>query len=148
MRLISIDPGVNHLGWALHQGGKLTHCDLCETDSFANIVGTSWDIFVIEKPMIYAPKHWKGDPNDLIDLAIVVGEIKGYYEGHEYEVNLVEPWEWKGQTPKEVTKNQIDKELEMDEMKVLKQALMKHPKNLRHNIYDAVGLGRWYVKNH
>ena len=144
--VLSVDPGVNHIGWARHEGGKLTHCDLSQT--WVDLVYTSEDIIVIEKPQVYAPKHWKGDPNDLINVAIVAGEIGGYYGGHDYDVHYVLPATWKGQTPKEVTKNQIDKELDMDEMKVLKQALMKHPKGLRHNIYDAVGIGRWYAKNH
>lgn len=142
--VLSIDPGVNHIGWAIHQGDQLTHCDL--SNKFSDLTGNV-DIVVIEKPQVYSPKHWKGDPNDLINVAIAAGECGGSF-GHGYDVHYVLPATWKGQTPKEVTKNQINKELDMDEMKVLKQALMKHPKNLRHNIYDAVGIGRWYVKNH
>lgn len=143
MKIISIDPGVKHIGWASHVEGKLSHCGLSK--KWVNLAG---DIIVIEKPQIYSPRFWKGDPNDLINIAIVVGEIKGIYEKLGGKVVLVLPNQWKGQTPKDVIKNQIDKDLDKRETEVMKNALQNHPKHLHHNIYDAVGIGRWYARTH
>lgn len=138
--ILSIDPGINHIGWAFVGPEGLERCGL---DKKLPLLRPD-AVVVIEKPQVYSPRHWKGDPNDLIDLAIVVGKISERYAKHE--VILVLPSQWKGQVSKEVTAARIDKELTQREKSVLDKALAKRPRYLRHNIYDAVGIGRWYFE--
>lgn len=89
--LIAIDPGRN-VGFALALGGRLT------------AVGTTRDpdtlpgalIAVVEQPRVYPTVNkWKGDPQDLVRLATLAGEIGARYPVVWY----VEPRTWMGGSP-------------------------------------------------
>lgn len=133
MILTAIDPGVC-TGWASFYSGHLALCGI--TNELRYLPG---DI-VIEKPQVYRATRSKGDPNDLIDLAILVGR---YVERCNGDVTLVTPAEWKGQVPKHIHARRILDALTDGERRVATVESAKLSKSSRHNMIDAIGLGLW-----
>ncbi len=128
--LTAIDPGTDQ-GWAHFRDGVLTACGL----------GSCWfygDV-LIELPQVY--RGSKVNPNDLVTLAVKVGELKYHAESTGHVVTLVWPHDWKGSTPKKIHNNRVIKRLRVDEWAVVERAECSDSK--RHNVLDAVGLGLW-----
>lgn len=94
---------------------------------------------IVEVPQIY-PGVREEDPNDLIDLAGVLGAVicAAAYSTVRWSPF---PREWKGQLPKEVTKTRVEKKLTDAE----KTAIEWPKPRLRHNVYDAIHLGIVYL---
>lgn len=94
---------------------------------------------LIEMPRIHlATRGGKADPADIIKLAMLCGAI-----GHDYpqsEVAFIEPAEWKGQTPKDVTTRRTRENLTAAE---LDRVILPPAASLAHNVWDAVGIGLW-----
>lgn len=98
---------------------------------------------MIEKPQIYRATKSQGDPNDLITLAVMVGQ---YWERASsrgaISCLLVLPSEWKGQVPKQIHEKRILGALSGQELsRVPGRSELAASK--RHNVIDAVGLGLW-----
>jgi hypothetical protein len=130
--LTSIDPGV-HQGWARFSGGMLYACGLGETP----FVG---DVY-IELPQVYARQKKRADPNDLITLAVRIGQLKERAERKSLTVRLIKPAEWKGQTPKEIHNRRVLAAMQPSEVEVFKE--LKVAQSLKHNVLDAIGIGLW-----
>lgn len=92
------------------------------------------DTIVLEVPQVYQMTG-KGDPNDLIHLAGIVGGIAAI--ANRPTVTL-RPREWKKQVKKEVMLARIENRLSPDERKCINRGM---PANLRHNVIDAIGIG-------
>lgn len=174
--LLTIDPGKRHCGCALWQDGKLAYAKLVEanvgTDDlpsvafrmanavlewansktnsfFMHIVGAQ---LVCEYPQTYKGRAGKGDANDLIDLAVVVGAIQGTLD---VPTTLVRPSEWKGSVPKPELKRDYVRDGYIIETRA-RAALTTDentrvtwtPKNWRTNmdIADAIGVGLVHLK--
>jgi hypothetical protein len=128
--LIGIDPGVQRSAWAkLDDTGALIACGM---GAWRNLLFDSDYFAVIEVPQIY--RQMKGDPNDLIDLAVVVGQLSAYFEKYM----LVRPAQWKGQVPKPVHQARI-----LSKLTVRERALVDGSKGLKKDIIDAVGIAKW-----
>ena len=155
-----IDPGLKCCGWGLFRDLYLVKAGLSRTkfktveertrDHCSNFINAGLlekvDIVVIEKPQVYQQRMWKGDPNDLIDLAIVVGGIVANTRPTVI-VRTVTPREWKGQLPKEVTeartRRTLTKRGEQDALEnpvVLGQP-KGAPESLLHNMMDGIAIG-------
>lgn len=94
---------------------------------------------IVEIPEIYRDAK-KTDPNDLIDLAGVVGAIASKICVGSVVWSPL-PKEWKGQLPKHVTQSRVDAKLSD-----LEKSKIKWPaKHLKHNTYDAIHLGLTYL---
>jgi hypothetical protein len=94
------------------------------------------DVLVIENPKIYPGPQQKGDPDDVVLLATLVGMIAGHVPHRE--LRLPRPQEWKGNVPKDVMLKRIESKLEPHEKAVLDKASGK-----RDAILDAIGVGLW-----
>jgi hypothetical protein len=148
--LLSIDPGVTSCGVAAWDNeGRLVRAELVQGDTWQKtvqgIVDTSLNNhpdLAIEKPQVYTQNKLKGDPNDLIDLAVVVGAIVGVF-GLTTRVTLYRPSEWKGQTPKDVMIDRIKNKLSKAEHKKVE---LPKAKSLQHNVWDAVGIGLYHER--
>lgn len=150
MNLIAIDPGKT-TGWAIFVDGGLRRAGTRKSGSstyFSEEV--AWDhmplgglvpldCVLIELPRWYPHDH--SDVNDLIDLAVLVGEIKRHYESQDFKVELVWPRTWKGNVPKPIMTKRILSRLTPDELAVV--PLRPRAKTPDHNCVDAVGLGLW-----
>lgn len=156
--LISIDPGFGYrggTGYTLWHDSRFVKAGLAKSEAedlteritaiFAQVsaaVGTAEEV-VIEKPRSYKLDKQKGDQNDLIDLAIVVGRMLPL---GTKKMTLVEPATWKGQVPKDVIKLLVLGKLDGEEPDELKKCLQGITPGTQHNVYDAVGIGLHHLR--
>lgn len=99
------------------------------------------DRLAIELPQVYERGHQterkRGtDPNDLIQLAAVVGTLCHVFESAAAQIVYL-PAEWKGQVPKEIMHERARKRLSAEEM----TRLPILAKSTLHNVLDAVSIG-------
>lgn len=92
---------------------------------------------VIELPQTYKGRAAKGDGNDLISVALVVGGLTWLCGRSGIIVDYVHPHDWKGSVPKSVTKQRVLKRLSAEELKRVEWP----GRALEHNVYDAIGIG-------
>ena len=153
MSLLAIDPAKKSIAWAFFHEQSLENCGFLPFDSFDELhrkiqaleefLAFHLSDIVIEIPQIYNQRYWKGDPNDLIDVAFSAGAALGYINPYG-EVLLVRPKEWKGSRPKDVDNRHTLKLLTEEEMAIYER--MDLAKSLRHNVIDAIGIGLWAVE--
>ena len=156
--LIAIDPGVHGCGVAFLINGKLKvayyipTAEECPLHSFdIHAADATEVVFILEKPQIYKTRLLKGDPNDLIDVAVAGGEMLGklrtiarcHVPVHRIAVEKIKPALWKKQLPKEVVQERVKPKLTPQELAVV---VKPKPASLMHNVWDAVGIGLWGVK--
>ena len=143
-RLVAVDPGVKLAGVAIFDDTQLMAAYLVRGEHVfdtVQLVRTSllgkWRSNIelaIEKPQVYVQSKQKGDPNDLIDLAIMVGALAYQFPSK----TLYYPRQWKGQVPKDIMVARVKTKLSADEMK---RVGLPRAQSLHHNIWDAVGIG-------
>ena len=129
--LLAVDPGKHFCGWAFFVDGVLHSCGLDVPDEIALLMHA--ERLVIELPQIYRASRTKGDPNDLIDVALVVGQIMASFT----DVTLIKPRAWKGTVKKEVMTARIESKLTDAEKALIPRLSI----SLRHNVVDAIGIG-------
>ena len=138
MKILAIDPGLRCTGIAIYNDTQWTvesvrveeHDLAVRVRTIAaciRILCPSCDLLVIERPQVYQGRLQKGDPNDLIDLSVLVGALLSI---PHVKALLPRPREWKGQTPKDIHHKRI-RELLPNLGPVSKDAM------------DAVGLAIW-----
>lgn len=143
--VVAVDPGKDHAGVAELADGVVIRCALIRAEGpYRVAVGVAaWtgrmlvDDLVVEGQQIY-PRS-KGDPNDMLPLAQVVGGVLARVTHIDHHNPL--PREWKGSTPKDVFTARIEAGLTEAERDLVDR--LKLPKSLRHNVLDAIGLGKW-----
>jgi hypothetical protein len=151
MRWASIDPGLRHCGVSVWEDKTLVEATLVLGDAQGTTAKTwramAWAVgkyllgkgldqefskVFIEFPQIYDRARAKGDPNDLLHLAAVVGAVISHWKHCEY----VLPRAWKGQVPKSVTKSRCLARLSE------KEKIQIH--GITHDVWDAVGIGLYF----
>jgi hypothetical protein len=139
---LSIDPGID-TAWAVFS--DVDHMVACGLGNprpghLGSVIepGT----VLIEKPQIYQARNMKGNPNDIVTLAINVGQYKEAWEQVGRRVRLCTPHEWKGTQHKDVNNNITLAGLSVAERAIVVKAATYVPKSKQHNILDAIGLGR------
>lgn len=149
-RLIAIDPGAKSLGVALFEDDLLSRAFLLSWPAHEIVPMTrSWKYdmrydVVIEKPQVYPGARQKGDPNDLIELAIVVGRVAEKLQPVTRDLYLYKPSQWKKQVPKEIHHERIKKQLE--QQGTFSSVELPRAKSLAHNVWDSVGLGLAHLR--
>ncbi len=146
MRVGGIDPGARFFAWGMFTWGEdgflLEGAGWHEFVSYRNtalfVEDLKFDQLTIEKPVIYAHKA-KGDNNDLIDLALVVGACAAGCNGSM----LATPARWKGQTKKDVCHARLREELSVNENAMLNALLREVPSKRRLDMLDAVAIAAW-----
>ncbi len=148
--VIAIDPG-ERTGWALFDNGTLVEAGtMSKAEILLNPPCPSGrknylDVAVIELPVIYPLGLGKGDPNQLIDLAVFVGDLRGFYVRRlSLDVVLVRPRTWKGTVPKRIHNARVLEALTPDERALLPRR--PRARDYDHNMLDAVGLGLWQLR--
>lgn len=143
--VIAIDPG-KRTGWALFDGGRLVEAGTCTEDEALEAppgAAVPFGSCVIELPVVY-PHGGKGDPNQLIGLAVFVGDLRGFYRRAGVDVVLVKPRTWKGTVPKAIHNRRTLAALTPEERAILPKR--PRARDFDHNMIDAVGLGLWQLK--
>jgi hypothetical protein len=150
--LLSIDPGHRkgraNLGWALFAnydrlvdaGVESSPESMMPVGPYPFRVGSSGRVAIIETPRWYPQEH-KIDTNDLLDLSVLVGELKRHFLEREAHVHLVYPRTWKGTVPKGIHNKRVLAALSKEELAVLPKR--PRAKDYDNNIVDAIGIGLW-----
>lgn len=151
-RYLAIDPGVACIGWASWGRSEGFMCGIERPDSLADaiewarIIVSSRDIRVsgvlaVEVPRIYPASRQKGDPNDLVNLALVAGAALCTVP--QYRTVRVYPRDWKGTIPKAKHHARLRETLRPEQLAAVDKVV---PAHLRHNAMDAMGLLAWLLK--
>ena len=153
--LVSLDPGLRGSGiawWA--EDGTLLRVEYLRNPEKTGNGPAAWvgytglyiwkndpDFFISEVPQVYRAGASKGDPDDLLQLAGGVGVFSVLVSA---DVRIgVKPREWKGQVPKDVHHARLIKTLSAEDLEKINLAA---PPSLRHNVLDAVGIGKWWFQ--
>lgn len=150
--MVSYDPGAKAAGIALWEGGELCGAFLARGQRWLDTAQVAViqlaahlpDLSMVQEiateiPQVYTQHKLKGDPNDLITLAMNVGAFVAAFGA---EVTEYRPHEWKKQVPKEILTKRTQARLSIEELSRIDKA----PKSLMHNVYDAVGIGLHHLK--
>lgn len=137
--LLAIDPGIS-TGWACYGPEGLVACGAPDLPAS----GVRPDVVIIEKPQAY--RGSPVDPNNLITLAVRVGEYAERYRAAGAQVVLVLPREWKDQVTKVAHHPRIWAALSAREQDIVRQAGTGLGKKAVADLMDAVGLGQWATK--
>jgi hypothetical protein len=144
--LATVDPGKQGLAWAIFVDELLVEVGMLENIIFENAYRVLTAVFtrvkpniaVIEIPQVYQQRLQKGDPNDLIDVAVVAGMVAGTLVPWVHgPVQLIRPRVWKGNRPKAVDNRHTLSVLSAEEKTKIPSGAK------RHNVLDAVGIGLW-----
>jgi hypothetical protein len=146
--LAAIDPGRAGMGWAIFKDRALVETGILENTSPREVVKVLGLVLarwapadaVVEVPQVYRQRMQKGDPNDLITVAIMAGLAVAVLAPFT-EAQLVRPHAWKGNRPKAVDNQQTLRLLNDMELRMV--AASGASKSKLHNVLDAVGLGLW-----
>lgn len=144
MTLLAIDPGISS-GWAYFKDdGSLL---MCYGGHVLFPKAGPLAKAIIELPQVYVRRQSKGDPNDLITLAVRVGEYKHLLESLNVPVELVKPSVWKGQTDKSVCHAQYWPTFSPHEREIIRASGINMAEKAREDMLDAVCLGKWAFAN-
>lgn len=148
--IVAIDPG-NDTGAALFSRGgvELKHVEVIPRTILALspwILRYAISTVVVELPQIYRASRSKGDPNLLVPLILQAGWIEALAYVRGIQCVMVKPREWKGQVPKGIHHARIRASLSARELEVANVCLEKITPSKRHNAWDAIGLGQWFVR--
>jgi hypothetical protein len=142
--LIAIDPG-RTVGVAVFHNERLFCVEEFEVSSLSDIIRKievlEFDALpsvVIELPQVYPVRKWKGDPNDLIQVAYIAGAIAGLLRRYAIDIKTLKPHEWKGNTPKKIDNRRTFERLTPSEQEIVKAA--------SNHVLDAVGIGLHVLK--
>ena len=144
---LAVDPGVKATGLAWFEGKELVHVELVRAASLNEMLREGRRVaesrgkierIILEKPQVYGTRHQKGDPNDLISVALIAGSIATVGK----HIVFVRPRQWKGNVPKHITEVRVRDRLSPKELELLNKI---KPKYLAHNAIDAVGIGVAYL---
>lgn len=138
--LIALDPGLS-TGWCIADSSGIVECG----------VGEQWPLTryrngsgVIERPEIYNPQFMKGDPNDILTLAIRVGRYIERLDAQGIFCEEVLPKDWKGQLSKTVHHNRAKRKLTIAERSIIDAADAKIGNaKVKLDLWDAVCLALW-----
>ena len=152
MNLLSVDPG-KCTGYAVFDGGLLRRAGVASVPSntplpekVRRIAGEFtgfYDEAAYELPQVYTRDKSKGDPNDLMPLAAIIGGFVMRFP--ETKHTLYKPREWKGQLTKDACHARITERLSEEEARTLIHSLSFVSATLRHNALDAVGIGLFHL---
>ncbi len=152
--MITIDPNLRGCGVALWQNGLLVRAMYVkgpakgrgyavaeELAYHVELAVKDFDISLIvcEYPRFYGSTHDKGDPNDLIDVAVVGAAVSTKLDSLCSHIEHVFPSDWKGNVKKQIMLERIWSKLSDAE----KAVVQKTNKSDTEDILDAVGIGLW-----
>ena len=147
MTAYAIDPGKRACGFAeFYENGELAQASFVRAKDQDSVVAAVREeiannpapTLVIEFPRVYPLRQQKGDPNDLMELAYVVGGISSFpFWGKRVRYY---PRDWKGTVDPDVMTGRIRRCLSSAE-----QSDIESPgAALEHNVFDAIGIGLYY----
>ena len=154
MKLLAIDPSLTNSGWAYFRDGQLYSCGNVPAPGrhlpdrvrrLAQVMPAIENAeFVFEWPQIYRDTRAKGDPNDLLALAAIVGAVLGAFP--RAKATFVRPAEWKGQVPKKIMCARTFKRLNQTEQGLfLCRGYNAEGRGQSEDVLDAIGVGLYHL---
>ncbi len=160
--VLAIDPSIRATGVAVFEKQELVFCTVirptksddpkkCKHYNLKEIQKIlekeiGWSVtpeaIIAEVPEVYQVS--KGNPNQLMHLAVLDGMILGRLKAQQTFLPL--PKEWKGQVPKEIHNAKALAKLSRREKELVVSYLIRTPESIRHNAYDAIALGQWALE--
>lgn len=137
--LLALDPG-KHTGWALYD--KLGEWTLRDGGVFDPYKGFPPILMRCQNIVIENPRITPTTPNpeSILKLARIVGRFEEKF--WDRTVILVRPSEWKGTVDGDIMVKRIEAETPLRD----RPGLLSYTGGYRHNMIDAIGLGRWLLK--
>jgi len=147
MRLGTIDPGEHQIAFAVSENAIIVDAGLYRIatlrDAHVFCAALNLDAIIVEQPQVYRGARGKGDPNDLIRLANVVGACASACARSKTTL----PSRWKGQVPKKIHHERVLAELERGrELAMVLSKIAGIRGSDRHNVFDAIGLNLWSLR--
>lgn len=136
VRVLGVDPGKHKCAHALFVDGVLVACD--NYDSRSLPLSEPPDVIVVELPRVYPRSPER--PNDLIDLTLEAGIIIGLSRAPVVETPA--PSTWKGSVPKHIHHGWLAERVPG----AVKLVDKVRPPRERHHVWDAIGLGWWFIQ--
>jgi len=144
MKVIAIDPGKDS-GVAVFIDCVLQHVALVDWDApieVTRVAVPGGNVVICEVPQSY--RMGAASRHSLLTLSFRAGYLVGLLRPEAFK--LVTPQEWKGQTPKRIQQVRTAAVLLTQEHVVLMSAMRDIPESKQHNVWDAVGIGLWYLR--
>ena len=136
MSYLAVDPGLS-TGWALlGDSGWLARCGRGQ-------IFPACRFAIIELPQVYRPSGSPAPPDDIVTLAVRVGQYKERLEARGAKVQLVKPASWKGQVKKDVHHQRIFAKLTQIERTAARECLKGVTEKQAEDVWDAIGLAKW-----
>ncbi len=136
MSYLAVDPGLS-TGFALiDRDGFMIRCGRGEDFPFCSKA-------IIELPQIYRAAMSPARPEDLITLAVRVGQYKERLEVAGAKVELVQPATWKHQVKKKIHHPRILKSLSPLDLPAVRAGLDGLTEKQAEDVWDAIGLVKW-----
>lgn len=149
---VAVDPGLRGTGWAAFRGGKLVAAGVLFCNSpapfqerafvLARAVRDRSALYYSSRVVCEYPKffgsaggHMVAASGDLLKLTFLVGAIGGACIPLPFIPIGVN--DWKGQLPKEVVEERINRRYGIPKMRDL---------GVKSHAYDAVGIGLYYLR--
>ncbi len=146
---LAIDPG-NTTGFAYFEDRVLRDALAWKGESLLNTdLPFAPNVLIIESPRIYPYSRSEADPNSIVDLAWLAGEIANYYRRRGSQIIKIQPRTWKGTGPKHTFAAEfIVESIKDEEWAVIPRCKVtkKNPNGIDNNILDAIGLGLWHLQ--
>ncbi len=146
-RFVAVDPGVRACGVAAFENGEL-HRAWWSRGELSDIVdemtlGADLDLVIIETPITVRGRAFRGSTASLLKLSIAIGELSAFCKARGVKVALTPVSTWKRSVPTEALAARLPKQLTDVESSRIEWPAQSY----RHNVVDAIALGRWALKN-
>lgn len=156
--VLAIDPSIRHMGWAYFRRGILTQSGVVHTprqekdwlarldNSLDQMRAIAHKCKPISKVILEMPSIWSArspslssrslvaeNSSALLKLQAIVFSLREWFLTKSVPTFLFTPQQWKGQTPKAITKQRMTQ-------------IYGIPPDTNHNESDAIGLAHWYLR--
>jgi len=143
MIILAIDPGIGKTGVCVYST-HILQVDLTKGELPAIPDNLRPTHAVIECPRVYP--HSKVPPNDLLELAVLVGVLcQQVYERYGFDCKVVYPRDWKGTVKKQIHNARVLKNLHSLDQETWAQESKRFPKSKHNDVIDAIGLAKWHA---
>lgn len=140
----AVDPGKARSSVALFVDSVFIQCWMIHVTEMLDIPVDKRGRVVIEQPMVYPGSRVRA--NDLVDLIAAGMAVASRLSKPGEKIHTMSPAEWKGNTPKEVTKKRVLGKLNPLELDGLLCDLDRFKPSLQHNLFDSIGIGLVFLK--
>lgn len=159
MTFMTVDPSINNLGCAVYRENQLVHHVLLKPDRDAKESGEHEqktlsmirqlrkiaETYEAAQIMLEIPEYWAvggyaaRESGSIPKMMFLCGGIYTYFHLRKIPVQTATPRQWKGQLPKDVVRNRMEREM------VPRYFTTQEWARIDHNIMDAICIGHFWI---